>query len=379
MRLINFLAYLAGIVLVALVARVALVPRSMPQDPACHGGRLDIAGREQAQADGYEIDRERGCITRASYDRVQSELARWSQARAQAETERVQAEHALRHPGRTLAQARDRFVTGVAVHADATPLPRPPGNLFMRSDYASGKSSRPGFATPDPGDGRRRPAIVWLTGGDSSTLDDFWSPPADDENDQTAHAFRDAGIVMYFPTLRGGNDDTAGHEYFLGEVDDVLAAADHVASLPWVDPKQVYLGGHSTGGTLALLAAETSGRFAGVFAFGPVASVQDYPASIVPLPAGLPEEEFALRSPIHWLEGLSSPTYLIEGEQQPGNITSLHELCRGDPSPWLHCIPVAGRTHFSVLAPSTRTIAARIAMAGEGIAFSLGAADLARR
>ena len=117
MRLINFLAYLAGIVLVALVARVALVPRSMPQDPACHGGRLDIAGREQAQADGYEIDRERGCITRASYDRVQSELARWSQARAQAETERVQAEHALRHPGRTLAQARDRFVTGVAVHA----------------------------------------------------------------------------------------------------------------------------------------------------------------------------------------------------------------------------------------------------------------------
>ena len=66
MRLINFFAYLAGIVLVALVARVALVPRSMPQDPACHGGRLDIAGREQAQADGYEIDRERGCITRAS-------------------------------------------------------------------------------------------------------------------------------------------------------------------------------------------------------------------------------------------------------------------------------------------------------------------------
>jgi dipeptidyl aminopeptidase/acylaminoacyl peptidase len=58
--------------------------------------------------------------------------------------------------------------------------------------------------------------------------------------------------------LRGGNDNPGRREGFLGEVDDVLAAADHLSKLPHIDPTQIYLGGHSTGGTLALLVAECS-------------------------------------------------------------------------------------------------------------------------
>ena len=59
--------------------------------------------------------------------------------------------------------------------------------------------------------------------------------------------------IMMFPTLRGGNTNPGAREYLLGEVDDVLAAAEHLARLPYVDPQRIYLGGHSTGGTLALL------------------------------------------------------------------------------------------------------------------------------
>ena len=42
---------------------------------------------------------------------------------------------------------------------------------------------------------------------------------------------------MMFPTLRGGNTDIRGRkEFFYGEVDDVHAAANHLARLPYVDP-----------------------------------------------------------------------------------------------------------------------------------------------
>ena len=116
----------------------------------------------------------------------------------------------------------------------------PPANLFVRSDYESpGIGKLPAWITPDPGDGEKHPAIVWITGGDSNSLDDFWSSGGPD-NDQSASAWRRAGMIMMFPTLRGGNTNGGKREFFLGEVDDVIAAARHVASLPYVD--RVFIG-----------------------------------------------------------------------------------------------------------------------------------------
>jgi len=221
--------------------------------------------------------------------------------------------------------------------------------------------------------GRKHPAIVWLTGGDPSALGDFWTP-GPDSNDQSARAFREAGVVMMFPTLRGNTQHGGHREQFLGEVLDVLAAADHLARLPYVDSRRIYLGGHSTGGTLALLAAETSDRFAGVFAFGPVADIDRYRAGLVHLAfEGQDPRERTLRSPVHWLAGIAAPTYVIEGTG--GNIDDLEALCGASRNPMLACIPVAGETHFSVLAKVTRVIAARIAMTSEGIPFNLTRED----
>jgi alpha/beta superfamily hydrolase len=267
----------------------------------------------------------------------------------------------------TLGDLRKGFKTGISDPSTGNPpLPSPPRNLFVRLDYDSPKGRMPAFVTPDPRDGDKHAAIVWLTGGDSNSLDDFWSPqPA--SRDQTARAFRDAGVVMMFPTLRGGNANPGGKEYFLGEVEDVLAAAEQLARLPYVDPAQVYLGGHSTGGTLALLVAESSGRFKAVFALGPVARVGDYPMSLVPHNvAARGEMEQRLRSPIYWLAGITSPTYLIEGAAAPGNIRSLEEICAKSANPRVVCIPVAGANHFSVISRITKVLAARIAVPREG-------------
>ena len=66
---------------------------------------------------------------------------------------------------------------------------------------------------------------------------------------------------MMFPGLRGTSGNPGTQESFLGEVDDVLAAADFLRKVDYVDPSRIYLGGHSTGGTLALLVAEAGASF----------------------------------------------------------------------------------------------------------------------
>jgi poly(3-hydroxybutyrate) depolymerase len=100
-----------------------------------------------------------------------------------------------------------------------------------------------------------------------------------------------------FPALRGGNDNPGTEETFLGEVDDVIAAADYLARQKSVDPRRIYLGGHSTGGALALLVAESTDRFRAVFAFGLVSGVSHYPSQFTHCGTSIPRE-IELRSPI---------------------------------------------------------------------------------
>ena len=136
----------------------------------------------------------------------------------------------------------------------------PPTAVFRIVRYNAPAGKLAAYLTPDPRDAKRHPAIIWIVGGDINSIGDVWTErPA--SNDQTAAAYREAGIVMMFPSLRGGNDNPGVQEGFLGEIDDILAAADFLAVQTYVDPARIYLGGHSTGGTAALLAAERSDQF----------------------------------------------------------------------------------------------------------------------
>jgi len=155
------------------------------------------------------------------------------------------------------------------------------------------------YLSPDPGDGRKHPAIIWITGGDCNSIDELWKN-APRENDQTAAAYRKAGIIMMFPSLRGGNDNPGQREGYFGEVDDVLTAADYLIRQDYVDPKRVYLGEHSTGSTLVMLVAESTDRFRAVFSFGSVDDVSGYDPQYLPFDRSNPKE-IELRSPDRWL------------------------------------------------------------------------------
>src|SRR6185503_4915028 len=214
----------------------------------CHGPPLrTVEARNQAMEDGYAINPRYDCIDKKTWEAEEQAKAVVADMVSKAERE---ARDAAARPTQSLADARAGFRTAVGVPAAGTPLPKPPPALFVRSDYTGAEGrTLAAFVTPDPRDGQRHAAIVWITGGDSSTLEDFWSEGSPD-NDQSASAFRKAGVIMMFPTLRGGNVDEGRHEFFFGEVDDIHAASNHLANLPYVDPARIYLGGHSTGGTL---------------------------------------------------------------------------------------------------------------------------------
>jgi acetyl esterase/lipase len=270
----------------------------------------------------------------------------------------------------TLLEARAGFKTKLAPAPVARdPVPEPPPELFRKVQYDAPAGKLAALVSQVKDDGTRHPAIIWITGGDCNTIDDLWNP-GPPENDQTASAYRNAGIVMMFPSLRGGNDNPGTREGGLGEVDDVLAAADYLVQQPTVDFKRVYLGGHSTGGTLVLLVAECTDRFRAIFSFGPVSDVSEYDPQYLPFDRSNPRE-IELRSPGRWLSSIQGPTFVFEGPG--GNISSLRAMSRATKNPMVRFHEVPGADHFSILSP-TNTLIARKILADQGattnIAFS---------
>lgn len=272
------------------------------------------------------------------------------------------------HSHRDLAEARKPFTTQISYDMDSQAMPIPPEAVFRKVTYPAPSGSLGAYLSPDPADGGKHPAIIWLTGGDCNSVGNVWRRGADDD-EETASAYREAGIVMMFPSLRGGNDNPGRHEGFYGEVDDVLAAFDYLSKQPYVDPTRIYLGGHSTGGTLALLTAEVKNPFRAVFAFGPVSDIRRYGRDLFPVNLNeYDSKEIELRSPGTWLASTKGRVYIIEGAEQPSNASSFEDMekrlenmgSKGPPHGSLEMILVPMKNHYSVLAPENKQIAASI-------------------
>ncbi len=262
-------------------------------------------------------------------------------------------------PKPTLQEARKEFNTAIVNSGESYGSPDlPSGDEFELIHYQSPVGRLAAYVTSDPNDGKKHPAIVWITGGDTNTIGDVWTP-RDRSNDQSASAFREAGIVMMFPSQRGGNDNPGQREGFYGEVDDILAATEHLAKLPYVDPDQIYLGGHSTGGTMVMLVGAYSDRYRGIFSLGPVASVKQYGGDFVYFDIDdNNKREWKLRSPIHWLHSIKNPMFVFEGEY--GNIDSIQFMAERNHNPNIKFFELSGYDHFNAIAPVTEILAEQI-------------------
>ena len=85
----------------------------------------------------------------------------------------------------TLAQARAGFTSHPSGERSGDPVPPPPANALRQITYPSPAGQLAAYVSLDPRDGKRHPAIVWITGGDCNSIGDVWSPP-EPGNDQTA-------------------------------------------------------------------------------------------------------------------------------------------------------------------------------------------------
>ncbi len=257
-----------------------------------------------------------------------------------------------------LADRRRNLHTSILLDRDATRPDRPPPGVFDLVQYRAPLGMNFAYVSPVVA-GKKRPAIVWVAGGFDWGIGESSWERAPRSNDQTARAFREAGVVLMRPSLRGSSGNPGKNECFLGEVDDVIAAGAYLATRADVDPSRVYLGGHSTGGTLALLVAASTDRFRAVFAFGPVADASSY-GSMGCVPDGASEEEAALRAPVDFLADVVTPTWVIEGQETPGNVAALGTLGEHVGHAPVRFVVVPGANHFSVLAPGTEVVARAI-------------------
>jgi dipeptidyl aminopeptidase/acylaminoacyl peptidase len=208
------------------------------------------------------------------------------------------------------AQAHATFRTHLVRTGPApqpyAPITPPAGTLEM--PYRSGPLTLKAWVSAPPADGRRHPAVLFLHGGFSFGEDDW----------EMSRPYRDAGFVVLTPMLRGENGLPGNYSMFFGEVDDVLAAADALAALPYVRADRVYVAGHSVGGTLTMLAAMSSNRFRAAASFS---GSPDQMAWGKAQPGLVPFDladagEFEIRSPLAYASSFQVPTRLYHGTQE---------------------------------------------------------------
>ena len=275
----------------------------------------------------------------------------------------------IQREAQSLTQARAKFHTKVPRGRpagpvfDGKPAPAPPPDVFDRIQVRGPVGRLWTYVTPDPKDHQKHPAVIWAHGGFGGIDEEFWKP-APRANDQSARAFRAAGIVLAVGSWRGENDNPGDYELYYGEVDDFLAIAEHVRKLPYVNPERIYLAGHSSGGTLVLLAAERSDRFRAAFSIGGD-PIFDDPETYkryagVPFDAGNATETL-LRSSAPFVRSIRRPTFHFEGGgyRSVGIAQWMAHEARKVEAPF-HSFGMLQADHFTILAPLTELIARKI-------------------
>lgn len=276
----------------------------------------------------------------------------------------------------SLAELRKGHKTKIVVtKKDAEAAPKPEAPFLKLVKYPGPLGEMAAWMSVPGHEGHKHPAIVWVTGGfPSGGIGSSAWERSDYDNDQSAKSYRYNDMIVMYPWLRGDGGNPGKQEGFYGEVDDVIAAAKFLAKQPGVDPKRIYLGGHSTGGTLALLVAGMNAfPFKGVFAFGPADDPFGYgPETVYHDPKDA--REIKLRAPLTIVNAIDVPTVVIEGAG--GNADSLESLRKASKNPKLTFAKIEGADHFSVLRPINDAIAKVLGKLGEKDALPFTEASL---
>ncbi|MBP9479732.1 MAG: prolyl oligopeptidase family serine peptidase [Sebaldella sp.] len=283
-----------------------------------------------------------------------------------------------------LATARSKFQTEIvdtSFVGDGEPA-TPPKEIFSLIKYPAKDGDMAAFLTPDPKDGKKHPAVIWLNGGYGGIgNDDFFWTDQPWENDQTGKAFREAGIVTMIPSFRGENNNPGKYEMFYGEISDLESAREYLAKIPYVDPERIYVVGHSTGGTKVLLGNEFSKGFRAAFSLGGIPDLKlriERGEMMVAIPFNQNNpEEFRLRSPRTFITSLHSPTFYFEGDQYYwSEFYEVQKIADKSNVPF-YSYKIKNADHFNIISPVNELIAKKILEdTGEEVNIKFDKADI---
>lgn len=206
----------------------------------------------------------------------------------------------------------------------ATRTPARIEEVIARS-RADGREIQGWIAYPPGFDRRRRyPLILDIHGGPNTDYGPFFS---------ITHAlYAAAGYIVLFTNPRGSIGygrafaNAITNAYPGQDHDDLMSMVDSLAARPYVDPRNLFIGGGSGGGVLTLWAiGQEPGRFRAAVALRPVTdwtdqvTTSDSPAFFMKhwmgaTPWDQPELYFR-RSPFSLAGRIRTPTLLITGEQ----------------------------------------------------------------
>ncbi len=277
--------------------------------------------------------------------------------------------------GGDLTSARAGFQTRVTANpnyqADG-PVDPAPAKLFSVVHYASPAGKLAACLSPDPGDGKKRPALLYAHGG-------FGGINGIGFGREEFAPFRDAGFVLFCPSWRGENENPGKYEMFFGEVDDAVASLEYLAKVPYVDPARIYMLGHSTGGMVTLLTAESSSRLRAAFSFGGAPDLANADYGNTPFDRSV-GGEVRLRSRVLFVAGLKAKTFYFEGDRSPDgkpdegylpDARRMQTLATAAKAP-LQMFTVEGGTHFNIVRPISTLLAEKLkADAGEACSLTL--------
>src|SRR5262245_41148339 len=149
--------------------------------------------------------------------------------------------HAPEGEGQTedYAQARASFETKLLRKGPAPgawePVKPPKG--VTEVEYPSGELRLKALVNRPADESGTRPAVLFLHGGYAFDMSDW----------DSTKPYRDVGFVVMTPILRGENGQPGYFSAGINEVDDALAAAEHLSKQPYVDKAHIFLAGASAG------------------------------------------------------------------------------------------------------------------------------------